>query len=859
MATLEQTIAIIFRGDDKLSKTASAVGKSLSGVEDIVMGIASPLAQVGDAVLATDTALAAMAVGGLAYAVKQSGEFGDAFQEIATLIDDTDGAVNIFRSDILDYSRDSKKSIEDINSAIYTAISAGTDYKNSVDLLSKSEKLSIAGKAGLEASTKLLASSMNAYGESSDQATRYSDVFFKTVKLGQTTIPELAAHLAQVTGVASNAGIPIETLTSAIAALTATGMPTSQAITAIKAAISNIIKPSGEAAKLTGDLGVGFDATSLKARGFETVLWDVYKATDGDTAQIARLFGSVEGLNAALVLGADTSGKFKNALEEIGNSAGATEKAYAKMADNFALVNQNLANNMKATLVGIGDRVQGSYADIAGGVGDLLEAIGMAVDQGTFDPLFKDLNALGNRVTAFLKEVSKAMPEALAEIDWSGPLDALSDLGDELSGFLGDLDLTDPDDLATAIQGVVDTIGSLIRVTQGMLEYFRPLWDSIKEGISRFNELDEESKKSFGNVLGAAELVAKAGVKIGLALIAIKESGADIENVFNTIAGSVKFTWNTLQVAFDSVVRLIVEGIRDIIGMSAQIADIVPGMDGIAQKLYATYDSLNRFDTGVIANQAENMEEAVNGWRQAMAGLSGEAYQAEDSIKKMNAELEDFTGPVPLRRKIIVDVEGDEIDWIKETEDFTRQLDIVAGLDNESVKKVKEITEKELPSLKPMELDPQVDKAKLKAQTDVIENMLKYKAQVDIADIEAAMKKVEAAFDSIDTGIKSTGDLLSDLYGERTGATSWDQLAIDRQIREENKRRDQEFKLQEKLTNAQVELTQQKKASLERGDSLIKVQAEGLAPHLEMILWEILDKIQVRANEEGAEFLLGMA
>jgi len=42
------------------------------------------------------------------------------------------------------------------------------------------------------------------------------------------------------------------------------------------------------------------------------------------------------------------------------------------------------------------------------------------------------------------------------------------------------------------------------------------------------------------------------------------------------------------------------------------------------------------------------------------------------------------------------------------------------------------------------------------------------------------------------------------------------------------------------------------------GSSAIQISADGLQPHLEMILWEILEKIQIRANENCAEFLLGI-
>ena len=131
-----------------------------------------------------------------------------------------------FKEDVMDYARNSTASIEDINKAIYTAISAGSEYTDVLELLSKTEKLSDAGRADLVETTKLVVSVLNAYGLSAKDAEAVSDALFTTVKDGQTTLPELAASLAQVTTVAANSGVSFDELMASLAALTVTGMPT---------------------------------------------------------------------------------------------------------------------------------------------------------------------------------------------------------------------------------------------------------------------------------------------------------------------------------------------------------------------------------------------------------------------------------------------------------------------------------------------------------------------------------------------------------------------------------------------------------------------------------------------------------
>ena len=63
---------------------------------------------------------------------------------------------------------------------------------------------------------------------------------------------------------------------------------------------------------------------------------------------------------------------------------------------------------------------------------------------------------------------------------------------------------------------------------------------------------------------------------------------------------------------------------------------------------------------------------------------------------------------------------------------------------------------------------------------------------------------------------------------------------------------------QQKLIEQQMKLNELKLERYKSGNAAISITADGLQPHLEMILWEILEKIQIRANESGAEFLLGI-
>ena len=156
-------------------------------------------------------------------------------------------------------------------------------------------------------------------------------------------------------------------------------------------------------ATVLNKLGIQFDAQALQSRGLEGVLKDVYEATGGNVDQMAKLFGSTEALNAVLILDEDKSGRFANALKEMQDASGANETAYQKMADNMSLVNQNLINNITATLIQFGSRFLDEWGDIAEGAGNIFEEVGKAIDAGDLDPVIEMIEQFGVDVAVYLK------------------------------------------------------------------------------------------------------------------------------------------------------------------------------------------------------------------------------------------------------------------------------------------------------------------------------------------------------------------------------------------------------------------------------------------------------------------------
>lgn len=878
MATIDKTVEVIFAGKDQISGVLTDVRGKLKDLGGLAETIASPLARVADGVLAADAALAGLAGGALVLAVQRAGEFQQGFGEIATLIDASEADLQDFSRAVEQYAATSTQRWGEVQQAIYNAISAGTDYRAAVDLVSQAEKLAVAGRASLNDTTVLLVSTMNAYGASADEAAKYSDALFQTVRLGQTTIPQLASALAQVTGVAAGAGVGFEEIAAAIATLTAAGLPTSQAITALKAAISNIVKPSSQAAEAAKDLGMQFDASALASKGLSGVLADVARATGGNVDKMSALFGSVEALNGVLVLAGTGSDTFRRNLEAMGQAAGSTQTAFEKMAGNLDLAMQKIRNAFDYAFARVGDPLIDQVGGVADAVAQVFLAFGQSVDTGALDEIVQALNQAGAAVEAFVEDVARALPDALAGVDWSPILDAIGRAGDAIGRVLGGVDLTMVEGLRTAIQAAVDTIGSLIDATTGMAQAFAPVLDALAEAVRRFNDLSPQQTQAIGQQwLGTAKLITTAGVEIGAAIAAIGASGADMQAVFDAVIGAITGAWETMKSGVLTAEWVIQGSLQQIVAaVNTLTLGKIPWLDELDQSLTTwrqvieeqlvgaateasdawgqSWSGLTRlFDAG-----GQQVDQATAGIRQSVGEVAAEAGTATDAVDTL---FEEFLRQVNRMSPDVAGV-GDDLAAIGQE---IVALDGAADPAAQSLEGLAGSLGQVGDQASQAEQDSEDFRLKMaQIEADFAKTALQLNVDLQVAKVQAEAQQITSIMQGLSGSFQSVTQNLGSLTGQWAGLVGGNlrQWMASSQlwmlIQQQTQLQQQYTQAQIQLAQAQVQALQARTQALQSGQALIQIDGTGLAPSLQMVMWEILEQVQLRVNQSAADLLMGI-
>jgi len=890
MADIKKTVEIVFGAKSEMGQAITGISRDFNALNAVVESIANPLANIGKGVLAVDAALATLAVGGMALALKASSDFNSSFGLISTSVSATGSDLASFRQDVLNYANGSVKSISDINGALYTAVQAGVDYKNSIEFIGNAEQLAVANKANLNTTVDLLTATMNAYGFTVQDVGRLNDVYFTSTLIGKQTIDELGASMGQVVTIAAASGVSFEEMSAAISTMTAKGMETSAAITALRGVITTFTNPSEEARKAAAALGIDLSYAGLSSKGLAGAMEDVMLKTGGSTEKMIGLFSEMKAMSGVTAITTDGMKFFNEALDKVNNSAGSAEAAYQKMVNTFSNQAQMLKNQATTLLVDLGTTLEPMAANIGSGLSTLISGIKVSVDSGAFQPLFDFLDEVSEGIGTWIADVGKAFPDAMQNVDFTALIEDFRKLGQALKDYFGGLDLTDVDDLSSALQRVVDVITGLINITTGMADAFRPFISSAMEFLAAVADSGTESQESMGKVLAFAVAIQELGLGIAAAIITINEYQVSIAGLFNTVAGGVQILWNGFQILMDGLkgAAILMAGFL-VDFLDTLTFGYFPGLDAAKKKLTDWGSDIGPAFAQNGADAAKGLETLWQGIQQltsdAEKGKAG-TDNLSTSISNIPKEtrpgiilhheeakqkLDEFTTElvaVEKPRSVTVGVQADGSSISQANGIITQtfpdgrilmsKAQVATDAANLTAEKGKLDTA--IPDKKTVDIDAKLDTERLKAQAQVIQTAIEWKAKLEIAEVEANADKVVAIVSSIGESAKGAATVLSSLFanvGELSEAGFWS-YDIEEMIKEQVTLQKDALLIQRDLAQAEIDYMNARVQAMQSGNAVIQIDGAGLQPHLEAFMFEILSAIQVRANAEGQKFLLGL-
>jgi len=855
MADIKKTIDIIFRGTDQLSGTIDVVSGQISDLGTKIEGIATPLSEVTDTILKIDLALTALGGAGLAFAFSESSKFEDASIELQKVLGNQPGALKVAEEAAFDLSAQYGESGSSILLSTADFKQAGFTIQDSLLLTKAAMDLSIAGSLdGAEASS-ILISILKGFKTPASEAARLVDILNEVSNNYATDVRELGVGMAALSPIAKLMGFSFEETAGILTPVIEVFRSGDEASTALKMGLLKLIDDSKPVADALAGIGVAQRDANGDLRSGKDILFDVARAFEtADENDKLFLASQLVGIRQAakMVEVFDGLAKSTTITNIAMGAAGSASDEVAVRLKSGTVVVDKFKQGFSNLAVVVGDQFGETAKTSIDGATDVENALRQIVGDGTFAPIFAALNEFAEDIGKYLSGIALAMPEAFEKIDWSGLLDGISDLTGGLSDLFEDIDLTNPEDLAEVIQFIVDSLESLVRVTKGMVDVFKPLIIDIIESAKGFNAMNDETKETSGNILGIAKAITGLGVAMSIALVTLGQNADTIKTVFSVVINSVKFMWDSTVLTVEGILLFTAEAVQDLLKVlrGVSFGDLAKALDEASSEVQIFQDSLKE-DIGKRAQS--NLD--------ILAGAFGETTKAIKETSKAIEEIPDEVDSEIVIAANLAELEAelDKAGVLIREQDSTVVIDADTTQATESIAVVAE----EIPNvLLEVKLQGDIDKEieRIKATADLAQTSVEWTAKLNIAEAKSNAKVLESIFDAMSNTITSTGNVLAGLFELLTGdnlatLTKWN---IEDQIKKESKMREEAHKEIMKLNEAQREYMDAKTAALESGEGLITITADGLEPEIEAFMWKILEKIQIRATADQAEFLLGM-
>jgi TP901 family phage tail tape measure protein len=357
-------IKIIIAGVDNFSKTFEQMSSKMRK-------IGAGMSTVGKAMTAGIT-LPVLGAG--IAAMKFSNDLNAAMANVQSLGLSTK-RVQELKANIQDLAVKTGKSTVLISQGLYDMISAFGDSADTAKLLEINVKASAAGLSTVQDAIALTSAVSKGYGDTSAKAVqKVSDLAFQTVKLGQTTFPELAQSMGRVVPLASALGVSQEELFSVFA--TATGV-TGKAVdvsTQFRNVLQALMAPSDRMKQLMQAFGIANGEAMIKQKGLAGSVQFLVEKAKQAKMPLQELIGSIEGQTIALALAGSQASVWSDKMVKMKSTMGATDQAFKDQTQGINKIGfkfQQMQQKLTVFLEKLGDTI----APIAGKLIDALSPV----------------------------------------------------------------------------------------------------------------------------------------------------------------------------------------------------------------------------------------------------------------------------------------------------------------------------------------------------------------------------------------------------------------------------------------------------------------------------------------------------
>jgi TP901 family phage tail tape measure protein len=559
------------------------IGTDNSGLEEGISKAADTVdraaTRIGSAGKALTLGLTVPLVAAAGAGFKFANDFNRGMANIGTLIPGNTERVQELGKAIQKMSMDSGKSTDDLVGGMYQVISAFGDTEDSVKMLEINMRAAVAGMATTADAINLTSAVTKAYGDTSAEAVeKASDLALMTVRLGQTTFPELASSMQRVTAMGSALGVSQEELFGTFATFTGVTGGAAEVSTQLAAILRGLAKPTDLLSASLERAGIASGQALLEQRGLAGAMQFIADEAAKSGRSVQEFTGRGEAMTMILAAAGGQADTFAEKLGAMARVAGTTGEAYdehAKGIGRSAFEWDRFKATITVALQNIGQAVMVMLPALIGITG-AIAGIAMWFSELS-QPLQTTIVAFG----AFLATLGPVLLIVSKVLAAKAALTvAAAGLGLTIGGLL---------------LPIVGIVAALIGIGVAVFMVVKH-WDKLKASAialgqtiaawfgksDMLNGLVDAAKKVAGAWIAFGELVRAVVVKIVTAISQhlwgnIKKDMDNITAVLGGVGRAFEYLWDLIKRFVSFIIRDFKQGLSDAFGSIGRLAERATG------------------------------------------------------------------------------------------------------------------------------------------------------------------------------------------------------------------------------------------------------------------------------------------
>lgn len=271
--------------------------------------------------------------------VKTSSSFESAMSRVQAISGASGGELQKLNKKAQELGATTAWSASEVADGMTEMAKAGWSANDIIDGMAGVLNAASASGEDLAQVSTIVADAITGFGLKAKDASRVADLLTESANAGTIDITDLGESFKYISPIAKTMGFSIEDVTTAISAMSMSGIKGSQAGTSLRTMLTRMVKPTDDVKNAMDELGIKLTNQDGSFKSLNTIMSEMRGKFSGMTDEQKTYYATVlagqEGMSGLLSILGLTQEEYDKISESMKNCSGVAEDTAKTMLDNF--------------------------------------------------------------------------------------------------------------------------------------------------------------------------------------------------------------------------------------------------------------------------------------------------------------------------------------------------------------------------------------------------------------------------------------------------------------------------------------------------------------------------------------------